>query len=88
MKKSRFTESQIISILKEADSGMPIAELTRKYGLGKSTIYTWRGKYGGMEVSDLKELKRLKDENRRLKDLYAKISLEHTILQEAVEGKL
>jgi len=88
MKKSRFTENQIISILKEADSGIPIAELTRKYGLGNSTIYTWRSKYGGMEVSDLKELKRLKHENRRLKDLYAKISLEHTILQEAVEGKL
>ena len=88
MKKSRFTENQIISILKEADSGIPIAELTRKYGLGNSTIYTWRSKYGGMEVSDLKELKRLKDENRRLKDLYAQMSLEHTILQEAVEGKL
>ena len=88
MKKSRFTENQIISILKEADSGIPIAELTRKYGLGNSTIYTWRSKYGGMEVSDLKELKRLKEENRRLKDLYAKISLEHTILQEAIEGKL
>ena len=88
MKKSRFTENQIISILKEADSGMPIAELTRKYGLGKSTIYTWRSKYGGMEVSDLKELKRLKEENRRLKDLYAKASLENTILQEAIEGKL
>ena len=88
MKKSRFTENQIISILKEADSGMPIAELTRKYGLGNSTIYTWRFKYGGMEVSDLKELKRLKEENRRLKDLYAKASLENTILQEAIEGKL
>ena len=58
MKKSRFTENQIISILKEADAGIPIAELTRKYGLGNSTIYTWRSKYGGMEVSDLKELKR------------------------------
>ena len=88
MKKSRFTENQIISILKEADSGMPIAELTRKYGLGNSTIYTWRSKYGGMEVSDLKELKRLQEENRRLKDLYAKASLENTILQEAIEGKL
>ena len=88
MKKSRFTENQIISILKEADSGMPIAELTRKYGLGNSTIYTWRSKYGGMEVSDLKELKRLKEANRRLKDLYAKASLENTILQEAIEGKL
>ena len=88
MKKSRFTENQIISILKEADSGMPISELTRKYGLGNSTIYTWRSKYGGMEVSDLKELKRLQEENRRLKDLYAKASLENTILQEAIEGKL
>ena len=88
MKKSRFTENQIISILKEADSGMPIAELTRKYGLGNSTIYTWRSKYGGMEVSDLKELKRLKEENRRLKDLYVKASLENTILQEAIKGKL
>lgn len=88
MKKSRFTENQIISILKQADSGMPIAELTRKYGLGNSTIYTWWSKYGGMEVSDLKELKRLKEENRRLKDLYAKASLENTILQEAIKGKL
>ena len=67
---------------------MPIAELTRKYGLGNSTIFTWRSKYGGMEVSDLKELKHLKEENRRLKDLYAKASLENTILQEAIEGKL
>ena len=86
--KRRFTENQIISILKEADSGIPIAELTRKYGLGNSTIYHWRAKYGSTAVSDLKALKRLKAENRRLKDLYAKISLEHTILQEAIEGKL
>ena len=88
MKKSRFTENQIIAILKEDDSGMPIAELTRKYGLGNSTIYNWRAKYGGMEVSDLKQLKRLKEENSRLKDLYAKVSLEKTIPQEAIEGKL
>ena len=88
MKKSRFTESQIFSILKEADSGIPINELTRKHGLGHSTIYNWRAKYGGMELSDLKELKRLKDENRRLKDLYAKMLLENIILQEAIEGKL
>ena len=57
---------------------MPISELTRKYGLGNSTIYNWRAKYGGMEASDLKELKHLKEENRRLKDLYAKISLNLT----------
>lgn len=88
MKKGRFTENQIIAILKEADSGMPIAELTRKYGLGNSTIYNWRSKYAGMEASDLRELKRLKEENQRLKNLYAQASLENTILQEAIEGKL
>jgi putative transposase len=88
MKKSRFTENQIIAILKEADLGIPIAELTRKYGLGNSTIYNWRSKYGGMEASDLRELKRLKEENQRLKNLYAQASLENTILQEAIEGKL
>ena len=80
MKKGRFTQNHIIFILKEADSGIPIAELNWIYRLAKSAIYTWRSKYGGMEVSDLKELMRLKDENRRIKDLYAKISLEHTIL--------
>ena len=67
---------------------MPIAELTRKYGLGNSTIYNWRSKYAGMEASDLRELKRLKEENQRLKNLYAQASLENTILQEAIEGKL
>jgi putative transposase len=59
---------------------MPINELTRKHGLGNSTIYNWRSKYGGMELSDLKEMKRLAEENRRLKNLYAKVSLENTIL--------
>ena len=65
MKKSRFTENQIIAILKEADSGMPIAELTKKHGLGNSTIYNQRSKYAGMEASDLRELKRLKEENQK-----------------------
>jgi putative transposase len=88
MKKCRFTENQIFSILKEADSGISINELTRKHGLGNSTIYNWRAKYGGMELSDLKEMKRLQEENRRLKDLYAKVSLENAILQDAIEGKL
>ena len=88
MKKSRFTGNKIIAILKEADSGIPIADLTRKYGLGNSTIYNWRSKYAGMEASDLRELKRLKAENQSLKNLYAQASLENTILQEAIEGKL
>ena len=60
MMKRQFIENQIISILKESDSGMPIAELTRKYGLGNTTVYHWRAKYGGIATSDPKELKRLK----------------------------
>ena len=88
MKKSRLTESQILAILKEADSGIPINELTRKYGLGHSTIYTWRAKYGGMELSELKRMKQLEEENRRLKALFAKVSLEKDVLQDALEGKL
>lgn len=88
MKKSRYTESQILAILKEADSGIPINELTRKYGLGNSTIYNWRAKYGGMELSELKRMKQLEEENRRLKSLYAKVSLEKEVLQDALEGKL
>jgi putative transposase len=88
MKKTRFTESQILSILKEADAGIPVQELTRKYGLGHSTIYNWRAKYTGMELSDIKRMKQLEEENRRLKSLFAKTSLENQILQEALEGKL
>ncbi len=88
MKKTRYTESQILSILKEAESGIPVHDLTRKYGLGHSTIYNWRAKYGGMELSDLKRMKQLEEENRRLKSLFAKASLENEILKEAIEGKL
>jgi putative transposase len=88
MKKTRYTESQILSILKEADSGISVADLTRKYGLGHSTIYNWRAKYGGMELSELKRMKQLEEENRRLKSLFAKASLENEILKEAIEGKL
>ena len=88
MKKTRYTESQILSILKEADSGIAVADLSRKYGLGHSTIYNWRAKYGGMELSELKRMKQLEEENRRLKSLFAKASLENEILKEAIEVKL
>ena len=81
MMKRRFTENQIISILK--DDRLWHTKSTKKYGLGNSTIYHQRAKYGGMAVSDLKALKRMKAKNRRFKNLYAKISLEHTILQKA-----
>lgn len=88
MKKSRYTQAQILSVLKEGEAGIPIDELCRKYTIGYSTYYKWKSKYGGMEVSELQRLKQLEEENRRLKTMYAKVCLEKEILQEAIEGKL
>ena len=84
----RMTESQIVAILKEAEAGMPVKDICRKYGIGNSTFYKWREKYGGMEASDIKRLKDLEDENRRLKAMFADLSLEHRILKDIVEKKL
>ena len=67
MKKSRYSEHQIIKILKEAEAGVSVNDLCRQYGFGKSTFYTWKAKYGGMEASDLQRLRELEEENRRLK---------------------
>lgn len=88
MKRNRFSEAQIFEILQAGESGIPVADLCRKYGVGESTYYKWKSKYGGMQLSDLKRLKQLEEENRRLKSLYAKVSLDNQILQEALEGKL
>ena len=71
----RMTESQIVAILKEAEAGMPVKDICRKYGIGHSTFYKWREKYGGMEASDVRRLKELEEENRRLKQMYAELSL-------------
>ena len=71
MKKKRYTEEQIIGILKEADAGMAVTELCRKHGMSNPTFYKWRAKYGGMDVPDARRLKQLEDENRRLKGLVA-----------------
>ena len=87
MKKSRFKESQIIAILKEAESGVPVAELCRKHGMSDATFYNWRAKYGGMDVSMMKRMKELEDENRRLKKMYAEEKLKAEIIQEAMEKK-
>ena len=87
MKKSRFTESQIISILKEAESGVPVAELCRKHGMSDATFYNWRSKYGGMDASMMKRMKELEEENRRLKKMYAEERLKAEIVQEALEKK-
>jgi len=88
MKKKRYSEQQIVKILKEAESGVPVAELSRSYGFSQSAYYKWKAKYGGLEVSQLKRLKELKEENRRLKQMYAELSLDHKLLKEIVEKKL
>jgi putative transposase len=87
MRKKKLSESQIMGVLKEADAGVPIDELCRKYGVSKATVYKLKSKFGGMEQSELKRLKQLEEENRRLKQLYANLSLEHQFLKEIVEKK-
>ena len=84
MRKSRFSEEQIIGILKEHQAGMPVADLCRKHGISDATLYAWRSKYGGMEVSDARKLKTLEDENRRLKKLLAESMLDVATLREAL----
>ncbi len=88
MKKTRFTEQQIITVLKEADSGMPIGDLCRKHGISSASFYQWRKKFGGMNEADLKRLRHLEEENRRLKHMYAELSIDHRILKDVVEKKL
>lgn len=88
MKKSRYTETQIIRVLKEVEGGRLVKEVCREYGISDATYYNWKSKYGGMEASDIRRLKELEDENRRLKQMYADISLEHKILKDIVEKKL
>ena len=80
-----MTETQIVSILKEADAGLPAKELCRKYGIASSTFYKWKSKYGGMEASDVKHLKELEEENRRLKQMYADLSLKSQMQEESIK---
>jgi len=87
MKKPRFTDNQIISILKEAEAGVPVAELCRKHGMSSASFYKWRSKYGGMDVLMIKRMKELEEENKRLKKMYAEERLKAEIRQEALEGK-
>lgn len=88
MKKSRYSESQIVKILKEVEGGRQVKEVCREYGIADATYYNWKSKYGGMEASDVKRLKELEDENRRLKHMYAELSLDHKLLKDIVEKKL
>ncbi len=85
MKKSRYSETQIVKILKEVEAGRKVNEVCREYGISDATYYNWKAKYGGMDASDVKRLKYLEDENRRLKAMFAELSLEHRILKDIVE---
>ena len=79
MKRKRFSEEQIIGVLKEAEAGLPVQELVRKYGVTEQTYYRWKSKFGGMEVNDAKKLKALEDENRRLKQMVADQALKAVV---------
>ena len=87
MKRTKFSEQQIITILKEAESGVKVADLCRHHGLGQSTFFKWKSKYGGLEVSELRRLKQLEDENRKLKRMFADLSLEHHALKDVMSKK-
>lgn len=87
MKKKRFTETQIVKILKEAEDGVPLQDLARKHGFSQSTYYNWKAKYGGMETSDISRLKELETENRKLKEMFAELSLENRVLKDVIEKK-
>jgi putative transposase len=88
MKKARFTETQIIGILKEADAGMPVKEICRKHGISDATYYNWKSKYGGMSASDLKRLKEMERELTQLKRMYADMAMENRALKDLIEKKL
>ena len=87
MKKSRFSDTQILSILKQAENGIPVPELCREHNISSATFYKWRSKYGGMDASLMKRLRELEEENRRLKKMYAEERLKAEIVQEALEKK-
>ncbi|MFA0029946.1 transposase [Vibrio breoganii] len=87
MKKSRYTDSQILSILKQAEAGAPIPELCREHGMSSATFYKWRSKYGGMDASLMTRMKELEDENRRLKKMYAEERLKAEVISEAMAKK-
>ena len=87
MKKSRYTDSQILNILKQAENGVPVVELCREHGMSNASFYKWRAKYGGMDASLMARMKELERENRQLKKMYAEERLKAEIVKEALEKK-
>ena len=88
MKKSKYTDTQIVSILKEAEAGQPVKEICRKYGISSACYYQWKSKFGGMSVSELKRTRDLEAENAKLKRMYAELALEANALKDLIEKKL
>ena len=88
MRKSKFSETQIITILKAVEAGKTVRDVCREHEMSDATYYKWKSKYGGMEAADIRRLRELEEENRRLKHMYAELSLEHRILKEVLEKKL
>ena len=88
MKKTRFTENQIIAILKEGEAGVQVKEICRKHGISDATYYNWKSKYGGMSASDLKRMKEMESELSQLKRMYADMALENRALKDLIEKKL
>lgn len=87
MKKSRFTESQIVAVLKEGEAGVPVAELCRKHGISNATYYQWRNRYAGVQVSELQRLRELEAENAKLKRMYADLALENSAIKDVLHRK-
>lgn len=87
MKTSKFSETQIVSILKQQDAGVKVADICREHGISQATFYKWRSKYGGMDASMLRRVKELEAENARLKKMYAEVQLDAQILKEALSKK-
>ena len=87
MRKSKFSETQIVGILKDAEGGIPVADLLRKHGISKATFFKWRSKYGGASVSDVKRLRELEGENAKLKRMYADLALENAAIKDVLNRK-
>ncbi len=87
MKIGRFNEPQILGILKQAESGVPVAELCREHGMSSASFYKWRAKYGGLDASMISQMKAMDDENRRLKKMFAELSMQNELLKEALGKK-
>lgn len=88
MKKSKFSESAMVRAVQQLDGGVTAEAICRELGISRQTLYTWRSKYSGMEISQVKKMKELEEENRRLKQMYADLSLDYRILKDVIEKKL